>query len=103
MSSSLNVNSGIQVANINNSTVHGNINTQALVTALTERLEIVELYGVTLDIQTFCQYNGRGTCRELRVNRDTRERYGERLKQWGEEVGWAVIEGILGYLVLKRK
>ena len=65
--------------------------TRALVTALTERLEGVGLnYGVTLDIKTLCQYNGRGTCRGLQVYDDTKRRYGEKLRQWGAEVGWAV-------------
>ena len=70
--------------------------TRALVTALTERLERVKLwYEVTLDIQTLCQHNGLGTCRKLEVaDVNTRRRYGEDLKQWAAEVGWAVTDGL---------
>ena len=65
--------------------------TRALVTALTERLKNVELTGVTLDIQTLCQYNGRGRCRELVVrNGDPWRRFKEKLQWWAAEVGWAV-------------
>ena len=65
--------------------------TRALVTALTERLKAVVLYGVTLDIQTLCQYNGRGRCRELVVrNGDPWRRFKEKLQWWAAEVGWAV-------------
>ena len=65
--------------------------TRALVIAMTERLEKGRLGDdVTLDIQTLCQYNGRGTCRGLQVYDDTKRRYGEKLRQWGAEVGWAV-------------
>ena len=65
--------------------------TRALVTGMTERLETVELWPeVTLDIQTLCQYNGRGTCWGLQVYDDTKRRYGEKLRQWGAEVSWAV-------------
>ena len=77
--------------------------TRALVTALTERLERVTLdIGVTLDIQTLCQYNGRGTCRELVVSGDTRRRYEERIKQWRAEVGWTVTKDNGYYFTLER-
>ena len=79
--------------------------TRALVTALTERLERVELrLDVTLDIHSLCQYNGRGTCRELVVRGDARERYGEKLRRWGAEVEWAVT-GWQGasYIIMERK
>ena len=77
--------------------------TRALVTAMTKRLEDVKLDVVTLDIQTLCQYNGRGTCRELHVRYDTRRRYGERLERWGTEVGWAVTREDQSWLIMKRK
>ena len=78
--------------------------TRALVTALTERLERVVLYeGIILDIQTLCQYNGRGTCWWLRVEGDTRERYEETLQQWRAEVNWVVREYFLGGLIVERK
>ena len=78
--------------------------TRALVTGMTERLETVELWPeVTLDIQTLCQYNGRGTCWGLQVYDDTKRRYEERLRQWGAEVGWAVTRDDDGDLIMQRK
>ena len=77
--------------------------TQALVTAMTERLERVRLrYDVTLDIQTLCQYNGRGTCWKLQVRGDKRKRYEENLRHWTAEVGWAVTAGV-SLLIMERK
>ena len=65
--------------------------TRTLVTAMRDRVERVELWhGITLDIDTFCQYNGRGRCWVLVVYGDMRERYGQRLRQC-MEVDWAVI------------
>ena len=65
--------------------------TRALITAMRDKVEDVWLRpGVTLDIEALCQYNGRGTCRRLQVRDGTIERYGERLRRWTEEVGWAV-------------
>ena len=48
--------------------------TQALVSAMRERVGTVELYDVTLDIKTLCLYNGRGRCRELQVASEKRTR-----------------------------
>ena len=79
-------------------------NTQALVTALTERLETVSLFqGLTVDIETLCQYNGRGKCRELVVWHDTRERYEKKFIRWTVEVGWAVTSNGEICLSMQRK
>ena len=78
--------------------------TRALVTSLTERLKTVRLYDdVTLDIQTLCQYNGQGTCWQLVVWGDTRRRYQEKLRQWIEEVSWAVTRDGVRRLTMQRK
>ena len=46
----------------------------------------------TLDIEAFC----RGTCRVLEVRGDTvRRRYEEKLRRWTEDVGWAMMIGLL--------
>ena len=77
--------------------------TRALVTAMRDGVEWVALWdGVTLDIEALCQYNGRGTCRALEVEGDTRRRYGERLRRWTEEVGWAVTRNDGAWLIMER-
>ena len=69
---------------------------RALVAAMRDRVERVWLYeDVTLDIEELCQYNdGRGSCMELWVERDTRYRggYRIRLRRWwtAAGVGWTV-------------
>ena len=77
--------------------------TRALVTAMRDGVERVYLYrGVTLDIEALCQYDGRGTCRKLQEG-DTRTRYGERLRRWTVEVGWAVKMDNNNWLTIERK
>ena len=78
--------------------------TQALVTALTERLEDVMLTeDSTLDIQTLFQYNGQGKCLKLmvQIEDDMMERYEERLQRWGAEIGWKVSTD--DWLYMERK
>ena len=80
-------------------------NTRALVTAMRDRVQTVGLVdGVTLDIEELTQYDGQGRCRELRVWRDTRERYGARLRRLTADKGWTVTgdNGVWG-LVMERK
>ena len=77
--------------------------TRALVTAMRDVVEAVVLHkGATLDIEALCQYNGRGTCRRLQVRDGTIERYGERLRRWTEEVGWAVTRNDGAWLIMER-
>ena len=77
--------------------------TQALVTALSERLERLTLsFDLTMDIETLCQYDGQGRCRELWVWRDTRRIYRERLRRWGAEVGWAVTTDNNNWFIQRR-
>ena len=84
--------------------------TQALVTAMRDRVEEVELWGgVTLDIEELTKYDGRGRCRKLRVYGfersvlmlrrggvglakvvDTRRRYKKMFRLWAEDAGWYV-------------
>ena len=62
--------------------------TQALVTAMSHRLDTVWLWpGVTLDLDDLASYDGRGRCTRLAVHSDTRTRYGERLRSWAERKG----------------
>jgi len=55
--------------------------TRALVTAMWDRVERVELEDVTLVIEELLQYNGQGRCRELRLGHDMWTRYGDKLKR----------------------
>ena len=78
--------------------------TRALVTALSERLERLTLsLDLNVDIETLCQYDGQGRCRELWVWRDTRRIYRERLRRWGAEVGWAVTRDDNDWFIIERK
>lgn len=65
--------------------------TQALVTAMRDRVENVELHvGVTLDIEALCQYNGQGTCWKLLVKDMVKnDRVSARFKRWKTEVDWS--------------
>ena len=67
--------------------------TRALVTAMRERLETVELLGnITLDIEELTQYDGRGRCWELVAEAVTKTRHGDTLRRWAADVGWSVKE-----------
>ena len=63
---------------------------QALVTAMRDRVQTVELVNVTLDIEELTQYDGQGHCSELEVWGDMRDRYWERLREWAADKGWTV-------------
>ena len=64
--------------------------TRALVTAMRDRVQTVELGDVTLDIEELTQYDGQGHCSELEVWGDMRDRYWERLRRWAADKGWTV-------------
>ena len=55
--------------------------------------------GVTLDMETLAQYDGKGECRSVRMYDDTRRRYGDQVKAWARRMKWRVIEddGYLNY------
>ena len=79
--------------------------TQALVTAMRDRVQWVGLWNVTLDMEELTQYDGQGLCSVLYVGGDdTRTRYRTRLRRWAADMGWTVTwdNGVLG-LVMKRK
>jgi len=64
---------------------------RALVTAMRDRVQRVELWSeVTLDIEELTQYDGQGSCSELEVWGDMRDRYWERLREWAADKGWTV-------------
>ena len=77
--------------------------TQALVTTMRDRVKCVMLYNVTLYIEELTLYDGQGHCRELCVGRDTRDRYGDRLRLWAENKGWTVTWDSDLWLVMERK
>ena len=65
--------------------------TRALVTAMSHRLERVDLhYHVTLDQEALTAYDGQGRCTQLVVSMNTVSRYGERIKTWAREKRWTV-------------
>ena len=66
------------------------VETRALVTAMRDRVQRVELVNVTLDIEELTQYDGQGLCSELEVWGDMRDRYWERLREWAADKGWTV-------------
>ena len=76
--------------------------TQALVTAMRDRVVYVMLGYVTLDIEQLTQYNGKGSCSELEVWGDKRTSYGERLRRWAADKGWKLTGKGYGRLVMKR-
>ena len=79
-------------------------NTRALVTAMRDRVQTVVLYAVTLDIEELTQYDGQGRCRGLQVWSETRERYGDRLREWTADKGWRVtLDDGVSWLLMERK
>jgi len=63
--------------------------TQQLVAAMDTRVEWVVLCdGVTLDMETLAQYDGKGDCKEVILSDDTKERYRDQVKAWAENIGW---------------
>ena len=53
--------------------------------------------GVTLDMDTLAQYDGKGECEEVVLSTllgfDTRERYGSQVKAWASNIGWQIKDG----------
>ena len=49
-------------------------------------------WGVTLDMETLAQYDGKGECRSVR-------RYGDQVKAWARRMKWRMLEddGYLNY------
>ena len=90
----------IIIANMRLSTA----DTQQLVAAMDTRVKSVVLYssGVTLDMDTLAQYDGMGECGEVKLFRDTKERYRDQVKAWADNMGWQVQE-ISRMIFIKRK
>ena len=64
-------------------------NTRALVTAMRARVQVVELWKVTLDPELLSSYDGKGHCSKLEFG-DTLVRYRVRLKRWAGDRRWKV-------------
>ena len=76
-------------------------NTQALVTAMRERVERVTLDdNITLDIEQLTKYDGQGRCRVLAA---TMTRHGDRLRRWAANKGWTVTRDHVWGLGMERK
>ena len=78
-------------------------NSLALVRAMRDRVELVELAYITMDIEELTNYDGRGCCRKLLVKGDMRTRHGDGLKQWAEQAEWTVTQDNDEWLVMERK
>ena len=68
------------------------LQTRALVRAMQDRVGSVKMFGVTLDLETLCQYKGQGRCSYITVEADSRTLYGERIMNWMTQVGWSVLK-----------
>ena len=56
---------------------------------MVSRVQEVELgRGVTLDMDTLSQYDGKGECRRVSVWEDTGRRYRGQVKSWMKRIGW---------------
>jgi len=76
---------------------------RALVTAMRDRVQTVELYNETLDIEELNRYDGQGRCSVLWVETDfTRVWYRDRLRGWAADKGWTVTRDNDRRLEIKR-
>ena len=63
--------------------------TQSLLAAMVSGVEEVELgRGVTLDMETLSQYDGKGECERVVAWWDTGRRYRDQVKSWMKRIGW---------------
>ena len=76
--------------------------TRVLVTAMKDQVEAVRLGDVTLDMEEVCLYDGRGRCRDLQLDGDTKAMWGERIRGWSARVGWLVsLDNDTGLVTIK--
>ena len=73
-----------------------------LVIAMMDRVQMVKLGDVTLDIEELTMYQGDGRCRELHLGGYTRLRYGGRIKKWAADKGWSPTRDSGFVLIMKR-
>ena len=76
--------------------------TQALVTAMRDRVQWVGLWNVTLDMEELTQYDGQGLCSVLHVWGDTRDRYRNWLRRWAADMLWTVTADSHGCLQMMK-
>ena len=90
--------------------------TQQLVAAMVTRVKEVSLggagrswwsgkldEGVTLDMDTLAQYDGKGECDTVIFKGNTSRRYRRQVKAWAGNIGWRVEETWTGNISIKRK
>ena len=78
------------------------LETRALVSAMSVRLQKVDLQDVTFDIEELTKYDGQGICKVLVFAGDEmRSRHEDRLRRWAADIGWTV-NGYCDLLVVKR-
>ena len=69
--------------------VLGTGQTQSLLAAMVSGVRVVVLRrGVTLDMETLSQYDGKGECGRVWVWGDTVRRYRGQVKSWAKRIGW---------------
>ena len=86
-----------------NDTMLGAGQTESLVAAMVTGVKGVGLFdGVTLDMGSLAQYDGTGECGSVMLcYKDTVEKYGEEVKEWGQRIGWETDEDLV-HLEIKR-
>ena len=80
-------------------------NTRALVTAMRDQVQDVQLWDVTLDPELLAAYDGQGHCTKLWVwgSADWMRRYEARLRRWAGDRSWAVAGDNGLYLDMERQ
>ena len=83
----------LEMSDVNLSTA----NTKSLLAAMVSGVEEVELgMGVTLDMKTLAQYDGKGDCRRVSVWGDANERYRAQMLSWMRRIDWK-LEKVHGF------
>ena len=79
--------------------------TQALVTAMKDRVQFVRFwyYGCGIEIRELLQYDGQGCCSWIELGVYTRIYYEKKLTRWAADKGWTIKVDNDGGLVMKRK
>ena len=77
--------------------------TQSLLGAMVSGVRLVFLCrGVTLDMETLSQYDGKGECGRVWVWEDTGRRYRGQLKSWMQRIGWKLKRENDGVIEIER-
>ena len=79
------------------------VETQSLLAAMNRGIGSVNLFRAVGDFEILTQYDGAGACKEISLFCDTKDMFGNRLKQWAAGVtAWEVTFEDYLKLVVKR-